>query len=187
MKKLGMRVWLIVAMCLSAISWAKAQQLYRQLTPNDFAGNVPVGSEAYIAYTNCSVTMNYQANPGRNGYYQLAFDVQLVMNRNKSWMNRQRITSPEMMAEVLRHEQGHYQLAYLMRQEMQSALSQARYTNNYQAQVNEIFNHINQKYKQLNADYDEDTNHMLDRKQQNAWIDWLNKEVSAVNNLAMND
>lgn len=180
-----MRLWLVVTICLGAVNWAHAQQPYRQLTLSDFTGSVPAGSGAFIAYTNCSVTMNYDASPGRNGYYRLAFDVQLVMNRNKSWINRQRVTSPEMMDEVLRHEQGHYQLAYLMQQEMQSALNQARYTSSYQAQVNDIFNRINQKYKQLNADYDEDTNHMLDRKQQAAWADWLNNEVAKANSLAM--
>ncbi|WP_158828830.1 DUF922 domain-containing protein [Mucilaginibacter lacusdianchii] len=186
MKFSWVRMMCTVALCLLGISTVKAQQAYRQLTPNDFTGTIPAGSGMYVAYTSCSVSMNYQASPGRNGYYQLAFDVQLVMNRNKSWMNRKIINTPEMMAEVLRHEQGHYQLAYLMRQEMLSSLSQARYTANYQAQVNAIFSRVNEKYKQLNADYDDDTNHMLDRKQQDAWINWLNKEISQINSLAMN-
>lgn len=187
MKLRFVRVMCALALCLVGMGTAKAQQPYRQLTPNDFTGRIPAGSAMYIAYTNCTISLDYKIISARNGYYNLAFNVQMALNHNKSWMNRQRINSPEMMAEVLRHEQGHYQLAYLLQQELQRTLSQTRYTANYQAQVNAIFARVNAEYKQLNADYDDDTNHMLDRKQQTAWANWLNQQVMQTGNLAMNN
>lgn len=164
---------------------AFAQQGYRQLTAYDFIGQVPAGSGFYVAHTSCNVTMKYQVQQYQ-GNYQLTFDIKLLLNRDRSWINRQMITNADMMAEVLRHEQGHYQIAYLMRQEMIRELNRTRYTGDYQRQANNIFKRIDDKYRQLNIDYDEDTQHMQNRKQQNAWITYLNKQLAQVGSLAMN-
>jgi hypothetical protein len=161
-------------------------QPYRQLTPNDFTGQVPQGSGFYIAHTSCNVTMNYRVQKYR-GNYQLSFDINLVLNRDRSWLNRQVVNTPETMAEVLRHEQGHYQIAYLMQQEMIRDLNQARYSGDYQRQTDAIFKRIDDKYRQMNADYEQDTQHMQNRKQQAAWVNYLNQEIAHVSNLAMND
>jgi hypothetical protein len=41
------------------------------------------------------------------------------MNNYKSWMDKARITSAaESLAEILKHEQGHYNIAYLEQQEV---------------------------------------------------------------------
>jgi len=164
---------------------AFAQQGYRQLTPNDFAGAVPPGSGFYVAHTSCNVTMKYDVQRYQ-GNYRLTFNISLLLNRDRSWLNRQMITNADMMAEVLRHEQGHYQIAYLMQQEMISELNRGRYTGDYQRQANNIFNSIDEKYRKMNADYDSDTQHMQNRKQQAAWVDYLNREVALASSLAMN-
>jgi hypothetical protein len=171
---------------LAATGAAFAQPGYRLLTPYDFSGSVPPESGFYVAHTSCNVTMNYDVQRYR-GNYRLTFDIKLVLNRDRSWINRQMITNADMMAEVLRHEQGHYQIAYLMQQEMFRELTQTRYTGDYQRQTNNIFNRIDDKYRQMNADYDNDTQHMQNRKQQADWINFLNQQVAQVGNLAMND
>ena len=159
---------------------------YRQLTPYDFTGPVPPGSGFYVAHTSCNVTMKYNVQKYR-GDYRLNFNISLLLNHDRSWINRQMITNANMMDEVLRHEQGHYQIAYLMQQEMISELNSARYTGDYQRQANDIFNRIDDKYKQMNTDYDNDTQHMQNRKQQAAWVNYLNQEVARASNLAMNN
>jgi hypothetical protein len=169
----------------SIITFAQ-QGGYRQLTPYDFTGPVPPGSGFYVAHTSCNVTMKYNVQKYR-GDYRLTFNISLLLNRDRSWINRQMITSASMMDEVLRHEQGHYQIAYLMQQEMISELNSTRYTGDYQRQANDIFNRIDDKYKQMNADYDNDTQHMQNRKQQAAWIEYLNQEVARASSLAMNN
>jgi len=163
-----------------------AQQPYRQLTPNDFTGAVPPGSGFYVAHTSCNVTMNYNVRKYQSNYH-LTFDIRLMLNRDRSWINRQMITNADMMDEVLRHEQGHYQIAYLMQQEMIHELNQTRYTGDYQRQTDNIFKRIDDKYRQMNADYDDDTQHMQNRKQQSAWITFLNRQVAQLSNLAMNN
>ena len=44
-----------------------------------------------------------------------------------------------------------------------------RFSSSYNYEAMAVFNLIDAKYKQLNADYDEDTAHMTDRKQQHSW------------------
>jgi hypothetical protein len=45
-----------------------------------------------------------------------------------------------MVAEVLKHEQGHYMFAYLMQQEMLRTLNGMRFSSNYERQVSAVFN-----------------------------------------------
>jgi len=161
-------------------------QGYRQLTAADFTGSVPAGSAFYVAHTSCNVTMRYNVQSNRSNY-RLTFDIALVFNPQRSWINRQMITNADMMAEVLRHEQGHYQIAYLMQQEIIRELNAFRYTGDYQRQANNIFNRIDEKYRRMNADYDSETMHMQDRKQQASWSAFLNRQIVEVSNLAMNE
>ena len=175
-----------IVLCLLSTAIVFAQP-YRQLTPNDFAGAVPQGSGFFVAHTSCNVTMRYNVQKQRSGYYRLDFTVNLNLNRDRSWINRQMIISSDMMDEVLRHEQGHYQIAYLMQQEMISALNNYNYTGNYQRQADEIFQRIDDKYRKMNSDYDNDTQHMQNRKQQAAWATYLNRELAIASNFAMND
>jgi predicted secreted Zn-dependent protease len=163
---------------------AQRSQEYRQLTEADFVGAVPPGSGFYIAHTSCNVTMRYDVQRSR-GNYQLGFNISLVFNPQRSWINRKMITDENMMAEVLHHEQGHFLIAFLMQQEMIRELNAFRYTGDYQRQTNAIFNRIDDKYRRMNADYDSDTQHMQNRKQQAAWTTFLDKELTRMNALAM--
>jgi hypothetical protein len=146
---------------------AASAQPYRQLTVDDFEGS-PRSNTGVIAYTHCTIDFRYEAYR-KNGYYQLNFNIRLLMNRDRSWMDKDRITSPEMLAEVLKHEQGHYVIAYLEQQELLREVGKTRFEADYQYRAQQIFDRIDAKYKQLNKDYDEDTGHMTNRVQQNSW------------------
>ncbi|MGZ3813174.1 MAG: DUF922 domain-containing protein [Mucilaginibacter sp.] len=154
---------------------AASAQPYRQLTVNDFEGT-PRSHTAVIAYTNCTIDFRYEAHR-KNGYYLLDFNIRLNMNRDKSWMDRSRITSQEMLAEILKHEQGHYTIAYMEQQELQRTVADTRFGADYQYRAQEIFDRIDAKYKQLNHDYDEDTGHMTNRVQQNSWDAYFRKRL----------
>lgn len=145
-------------------AWA---QSYHQLTANDFEG-APRSHSGVIAYTNCTIDFRYEAYR-KNGYYQLNFNIKLQLNRDRSWMDKERVNSSEMLAEILKHEQGHYIIAYLEQQELLREVGKTRFESDYQYRAQQIFDRIDAKYKQLNRDYDEDTGHMTNRTQQNSW------------------
>lgn len=172
-----------VLLFMLGASVVKAQD-YRQLTADDFTGQVPTGSGFYVAHTSCNVTMRYNVQSYRSNY-RLTFYIPLVFNPERSWINRKMITNADMMAEVLHHEQGHFLIAFLMQQEMIRELNAFRYTGDYQRQANNIFNRIDEKYRRMNAAYDSETMHMQDRKQQANWTVFLNRQLQESNKLAM--
>ena len=83
-----------------------------------------------------------------------------------------------MLTEVLRHEQGHYFIAYMEQQELLRAVSKTVFQSDYQYTAQQIFNQIDAKYKQLNEDYDTDTQHMINREQQSSWNAYFQKRMA---------
>ena len=151
-------------------------QSYHQLTPGDFGASPCKNSRDVVAYTNCSIDFKYKAYEEPT-YYRLNFDIHLIFNTNKSWLDKSRITSKEMMEEILKHEQGHYLIAYLEEQELLRTVGKTVFYANYQYLAQTIFNRIDAKYKQLNLDYDADTEHMTNRQQQQSWDAYFKKKL----------
>ncbi|MGY4538623.1 hypothetical protein ACVW0P_003045 [Mucilaginibacter sp. UYNi724] len=170
-----LRAFCAIALLCFALDPALAQP-HRLLTANDFQGAPRPNGRGVIAYTNCTIDFKYQASRG-NGNYILHANVRLYMNNYKSWIDRSRITSNDQLAEILKHEQGHYTIAYLEQQEVLRAIERTRFTASYQYEAMNIFNRIDAKYKQLNSDYDEDTRHMVDKQQQHSWDIYFAKRL----------
>jgi predicted secreted Zn-dependent protease len=170
-----LRAFYAIALLCLALNPAFAQP-HRLLTVNEFQGTPRSNGQGVIAYTNCTIDFKYQAN-NNNGNYILHANVRMTMNNYKSWIDRSRINSQEQLAEVLKHEQGHYTIAYLEQQEVLRAIEHTRFTYNYNAEAMNIFNRIDAKYRQLNQDYDEDTEHMVNRQQQHSWDIYFAKRL----------
>src|SRR6478735_2287205 len=121
-------------------------QPHRFLTANDFQGLPRPNGRGVVAYTNCTIDFKYQASRN-DGNYILHASVRLYMNNYKSWIDHSMISSNEQLAEILKHEQGHYTIAYLEQQEVLRAINRTRFTANYQYEAMNLFNRIDAKYK----------------------------------------
>jgi hypothetical protein len=172
---IGRRLTCLAIVCLFGIATASAQP-FRQLTIDDFQGPPDYANGGMIAYTNCTIEFRYVAYK-EDGYYRLDFDIELKVNNDKSWMDKRRVTSGEMLTEVLKHEQGHYIIAYLEQQELVRAVGKTVFHDDYRSEARAIFNRIDAKYKQLNLDYDDDTHHMTNREQQHSWDLYFKKRL----------
>jgi hypothetical protein len=166
---------LMIALFLITIGRAQAQQ-FHQLTINDFGGTPRANARGVVAYTNCTIDFKYQASRVNGGYMLNAF-VKLILNTERSWLDRSQVTSNQVLAEVLKHEQGHYTIAYLEQQELLREIGKTRFSRNYQYEAMNLFNRIDNKYKQMNTDYDEDTGHMTNRVQQHSWDVYFQKQL----------
>jgi hypothetical protein len=166
----------IIVLGLTGIQKAPAQN-YHQLTADDFEGIPRANGSDVIAYTNCTIDFRYEASR-KGGYYLLNFNIRMMLNKDRSWIDKSRVKSPEMMAEILKHEQGHYNIAYMEQQELLRTVGKTVFYAGYQSQAAGIFNRIDAKYKQLNHDYDDDTRHMVDRVQQNSWDVYFQKRLA---------
>ncbi|MEO6150513.1 MAG: hypothetical protein ABIN95_05110, partial [Mucilaginibacter sp.] len=139
---------------------------------NDFLGPPRANNNGVVAYTNCSISYNYTVRRER-GVFQLDFNVSMLINRQLSWLNMSQIKSAEMQAEVLKHEQGHYAIAYLQQQELLRTFGRTRFGRDYNIVAKQIFDRIDAKYKRLNTSYETETNHMQNRVQQASWDKYL--------------
>ena len=171
---------LINTALLVFFSLAAFSQPYKRLTSNDFRG-VPNTGNGAVAYTNCSIEFSYTAKP-EHDYYILTFNIKLIMNSDQSWMDRGKITSADMMAEILKHEQGHYNISFLEQQELLRTLSQIVFRHNYNQVATSVFDRIDAKYKQLNLDYDTDTQNSTNRQQQHSWDLYFEKRIANMPN-----
>jgi hypothetical protein len=63
-------------------------------------------------------------------------------------------------------------------QELLRTVGRTVFHSDYQRVAQEIFDRIDAKYKQLNMDYDYDTRHMIDRKQQKSWNVYFDKQMA---------
>jgi predicted secreted Zn-dependent protease len=151
-------------------------QPYRKLTLDDFRGNPNTNNTGVVAYTNCSIAFSYTAYKEKD-YYILNFIIKLDMNNDKSWMNRSRLTTAEMAAEILKHEQGHYNIAYMEQQELLRTVGRTVFHSDYERVAKQIFNRIDAKYQQLNHNYDDDTQHSANREQQHSWDMYFKKRL----------
>ena len=150
---------------------------YHQLSAEEFEGAPILNSKDVIAYTNCFIDFNYRAK-SEKGIYRLTCDIKLVFSHEKSWINRRKVVSQQMLVEILNHEQGHYFIAYMEQQELIRTVSKTRFDANYQSEATNIFDRIHEKYKQLSADYDDDTGHMVNREQQRSWDKYFQKRLT---------
>ncbi|MBS1525503.1 MAG: hypothetical protein JST19_07630 [Bacteroidetes bacterium] len=151
-------------------------QSYHHLIVSDYLDK-PQSTGNMIAYTSCFVDLHTAVS--RVGeQYRFTFVTEVTLNKERSWIDLSRMTSSKMLAEVLDHEQGHYNIAWLERRELQAVLDRAHFDGNYKAEVSAIFDHVHAKYAQLTLDYDDDTHFSLNEAQQRSWDKYFQREFT---------
>jgi hypothetical protein len=161
------------------ITAAASAQPYRKLTTDDFRGAPNPGNTDEVAITNCTIEFSYTARP-ENDYYILSFNIKLIMNSGQSWMDWHRIATPALKAEILKHEQGHYDISYMEQQELLRTVSHTVFRSNYRQVANAIFDRIEAKYRQLNMDYDNDTQNSMNKVQQHSWDAYFSRTLTSL-------
>ncbi len=171
-----LREMCVIVLCLLGLQNASAQA-YHQLNAGDFQGVPRATSEDVVARTHCTIDYHYTAT-GIDGHYRLNFTIRAIMDRRRSWIKMNEVTSQEMLARILKHEQGHYAICYLEQQELLRTVGKTVFDADYRREAQEILDRIDAKYKQLNVDYDTDTRHMQNREQQASWNDYFDRKIA---------
>jgi hypothetical protein len=164
---------------LLLFSAAASAQPYRRLAISDFRGAVRPGNDTEVAETSCTIEYAYTARR-ENDYYILSFNITLIVNNDQSWMDRGRVNTPALMAEILKHEQGHYNISYMEQQELLRTVSHTVFRDNYKQAASAIFDRIDAKYRQLNLDYDSDTQNSMNKVQQHSWDAYFARALSSL-------
>lgn len=151
--------------------------LHAKVTPeilrwSHFRGKVDTQSP-YDAKIYCS--QNYSLRADRispnSEKLKLTINANYYIREDKSWVKAGKATE-----RLLNHEKGHYKFSELIILEfLYEANKQDYYISNYKSKVKNIFNRIHQKYVDLEIQYDKETDHMRNVKEQEKWDIWLNK------------
>jgi hypothetical protein len=139
----------------------------KQLTWEDFTGKVNDSSKFDAE---CFAEIRYEYRFFYPGVFQ--FDVYANFDRNNSW-SRKEMQTPA----LLKHEQMHFNIAQLFAEKLRDDFENFNYSANYNDQIRLLFIRREQEYRQMQEQYDEETNHSLRTVKQKEWEDFIFGEL----------
>lgn len=144
---------------------------YQKITWKDFKGEIDPNSDFY-AMTWWFV--NYQYNGPRFIDQKALIDIKVTYGlKNNSWYKPDKISD-----QLLNHEQGHLNIAYLLALDLRNIFLENTYNkSNYKSKIDSIYKNTEAKYLKMELLYDKDTRHMYDTKAQKRWDIFFNNEA----------
>jgi hypothetical protein len=101
------------------------------------------------------------------------FEVEARFDKNTSWSRKGKQSD-----ELLKHEQLHFDIAQLFANELKHEFENFNYTKNYQQEIVELFQKKKLEYKLMQQQYDDETNHSLNKQKQKEWFDLVYTQLS---------
>jgi len=141
----------------------RGQETSRPLIWDDFSGR-PDREASYHAYTYWNISYKFDAFQfkGDTAKWNVIITVELGKN---SWKKNDKITDT-----LLKHEQGHFDIGILCAMELQRRINATVFMRtDYQASFAAIIKEVVDKYKQMDLQYDAETNHHANRQEQWKW------------------
>jgi hypothetical protein len=145
-----------------------------KLTWNDFLAEAPSRNN-FAAFTYTLISMEYSAKI-TNGKVTPKFEIYAAFNKRKSWVKNQKEART---AEILAHEQAHFDIAEITARKLRKALLNETYSrNNLEDKINTIYQETIQAGDTMQAQYDEESNHGLNKIQQLQWLKRVERELA---------
>ena len=148
----------------------------RPLNWSDFSGKADKGSP-YFAFTFYKIGYRFTnvSFKGDTAILQ-GLEVNLDFDHNKSWSKADK-QSPE----LLKHEQGHFDIGRLTVAEIMNTINSTVFLkNDFQPKMRAIVTAITKKYNDIGIRYDTETNHSVNKEQQEKWNAWLAAEEARI-------
>jgi hypothetical protein len=92
------------------------------------------------------------------------FEVTAKFNKNTSWSRK-----GKQYVDLLKHEQLHFDIAQLYARELKQEFESFHYTCNYKEEIAELFNKKKLEYESAQRQYDDETNHSMNKDKQKEW------------------
>jgi uncharacterized protein DUF922 len=148
----------------------------RNLNWDDFKAT-PCSDCIEAALTNSGMGFNFTFNS--NGVKTtLVVNVYCDFDKSQSWVK------PEGRNDyILKHEQEHYNISYICTMHFIDKLKNADITaSNYNNVINKLYQESVQETKNMQDQYDTETNHSIIKDKQQEWNDKIDAEVQALKN-----
>ncbi len=173
-------VSLLVLIVMSISNGAFAQMIYigneetnRKLQWTDFKGRPDYNSPHdavttwYLSYSMEGIkTYGDSVHVGK-------INPILKMESTESWLKKEKAAD-----ELLKHEQGHFNIGMLCLREFMTVFNQTSFQKrNFDSKMKQIFNQTLNKYHQLSIQYDKETDHSKNREAQLYWDEFFVKAL----------
>ena len=145
----------------------------RLLKWTDFKGT-PNNTSPYFAYTawKTNVKFNGVQFQGERAVIN-GFEMTVEFDAKASWVKKGKETE-----ELLRHEQGHFDVGVLYMQEVFQTIGTANFTKaGYKDEFEKIIKDIHDKYVAMGDKYDKETNHSIQKEEQVKWNAFFEEKV----------
>jgi len=145
----------------------------RLLQWTDFKGT-PNNSSPYFAYTAWKTNVKFSGVQfeGEKAFLN-GFEMTVEFDGKNSWVKKGKETD-----ELLKHEQGHFDVGVLYMQEVLQSMATANFTKaGYKDEFQTIIKDIHDKYVAMGDKYDKDTNHSIKKDEQAKWNAFFEEKV----------
>jgi hypothetical protein len=146
----------------------------RPLTWQDFTAK-PDASSSFYANTGWGIKFNTKvAKDGATGVYTSSVETQLYLDPKTSWVKLEKASDA-----LLQHEQGHFNTGILCLRELNKKVAALNNkSSNFVSEVQSLFKTVLEKYKKMDLQYDEETNHSINKTEQQKWNLFYETELS---------
>lgn len=145
----------------------------RLLNWADFKGT-PNDNSPYFAYTAWKTNVKFSGVQfeGEKAFIN-GFEMTVEFDAINSWVKKGKETD-----ELLKHEQGHFDVGVLYMQEVLQSIAAANFTKaGYKDEFQKIIKDIHDKYVAMGDKYDKDTNHSIKKDEQAKWDAYFEEKV----------
>ncbi len=147
---------------------------------DDFLAEAP-SRNSFAAFTYTLINMEYSATI-TEGKVIPSFKIYAAFNRRRSWVkNQKEARTPEILA----HEQAHFDISEITARRLRKALLTETYSRkSLEQKINSIYQVTVQAGDEMQALYDQESDHGLNKAQQLKWSNRVKNELSELANYA---
>lgn len=118
----------------------------------------------------------------RNNHLHIDFKFSGGVDPDKSWVKMDRIRDRKTRNILLKHEQGHVYINFILLKAGETTIRNQQYTpNNYKQRIQKTANQISKYYSDLQKRYDDETRHGVDLEAQSKWDNYIQNELAKYN------
>lgn len=130
----------------------------RKLTWADYKGNPDAESDA-AASTTSYLAIDYNIRST-----SFSYKIESRFSKTRSW-------GLHKTDYILRHEQGHFDIAEVFARKLHKKMSEYKFNRRtYQKDLKKIYDEVTQEKEEIQNSYDEETNHSINKKKQTEWL-----------------
>ena len=142
----------------------------KPLSWSDFKG-MPDRASKYAASANTGMSHTYVIS-SKGVLVKKASKVQANFYPNLSWY------VPKLINETtLGHEQTHFDISELHARKLRKAIAEFRFTSRSKQEIQKIYTEIERARKAMQKQFDAETKHSVDRKREQEWGNFVQKEL----------